>query len=323
MEELASLRHRRKRLRLAAVVWLVATPIWPLLGLAFGFFVWLIESVVTNSNWLSQGVLFLSAVIGLFFGVSVSILKAKDCFHYAAVLSRTIRQGFVRQFVGEFDHRFWTTEQTLNQLLRKLVNKKLIDPATTEPLEIEVYPQDEYVYRLNQNCLNGFFLIYLTAAATNPQNPARFRAPTEFQFENEERVVERRRLTTEEQEELRGYARQTRRRGLIYSPILLWIATQVAWFLSRKFLSFDTSRYVTGIALVTVAAVLFFRFSNWANAYKQDAESGWVIIVVYLPEDFSEPGFGDQSVTVEYLINTGNEWTIDGKPASWRKRVAA
>ncbi|MEK7832204.1 MAG: hypothetical protein AAB401_14010, partial [Acidobacteriota bacterium] len=100
-EELASLRRRRKRLRFVTLIWLVATPFWPLFGLAIGFLVRTAELAVTNSKSFSEVAIALLAGGGLIVGIPVSILKAKDCFHYAAVLSRTIRAGSVRQIIGK------------------------------------------------------------------------------------------------------------------------------------------------------------------------------------------------------------------------------
>lgn len=321
-EELASLRHRRKRLRFVAVTWLIATPFWLLLGLAFGFAVQAIENIVANSNSFSQVALFLSSVVGVFIGIPVSILKAKDCFHYAAALSRTIRAGSVRRFAGKLDYRFWN-EDTLEQLLEKLFKKKLIEPDMTDDLYIEVYPQDEYLYCLNRNRLNRFFPIHLTTASAAPAGAARFRAPAEFQPEAEESVVERRRLTAEEQKELRSYARRTLRRSLIYSPICLWFVTSVAWKVSIKFLSWNVSKLLTVGLLAMAATALFLQVRKWVNAFRQDAENGWVLIVEYPAIDKSETPVGHQPATVEFLTHAGHEWMIDGKPASWRKKVSA
>lgn len=321
IEELASLRHRRKRLRIAAVIWLIATPFWTLLGLAFGFLIGVIEGIVANSNSFSQVALFLSSILGLLLGIPVSILKAKDSFHFAAILSRTMRTAAVRQFAGKFDYRFWN-EDTLEKLLEKLIKKRLIEPDTTDFLEFEVYPLDEYIYRLNQNQLNSFFPVHLTIAAAVPLDAARFGAPAEFQPETEGSFVERRRLTTEEQNELQSYARQTLRRRLIYSPVILWCFTSVAWSVSTKFLSGNVSSLLTGLVLAVTAIVLFLQTRKQVNAFNSDAENGWVLIAEYPLMDKSEPVIDNQLATVEFLIHAGHEWTMNGKPASWRKKAA-
>ncbi|MGH9800769.1 MAG: hypothetical protein ACRD82_10425 [Blastocatellia bacterium] len=319
-EELADLRRKRLRLLAAAAVWLVATLFWPLLALAVGFLTRAIELVVSSSNSFSEVAIVLLAGGSLFVGIPVSILKSKDCFHYAAVLSRTIRAGSVRQFAGKFDYRFWN-EDTLEQLLEKLLNKKLIEPDTIDSLDIETYPQDEYIYQLNRTRLNGFFPVHLTIAAAVPSGAARFRAPVEFQPETEGSIVERRRLTAEEQKELQSYARKTLRRRLIYSPICLWCFTSVAWSVSTKFLSWNASSLLTGGVLAVTATALFLQTKKWVNAFKQDAENGWVLIAEYLPMEKSETESDHQPATVEFLIYAGHEWTIDGKPASWRKKA--
>lgn len=254
-------------------------------------------------------------------GIPISILKAKDCFHYAAVLSRTLRVGSVRRFVGAFDYKFWN-EETLDRLWMKLLNKKLIEPGVTDALEIEVYPQDEYIYGLNQNCLSSFFAVHLTQASAVPTAAARFRAPAEFQLETEESIVERRRLTAEEQKELQRYARQTRRRSLIYSPICLWFVASVSWKITVTFLSWNESKLLTLSLLLIAAIALFLQTRKRVNAFIQDAENGWVLIVEYPAMDESETNIGHQPATVEFLIHAGYEWTIDGKPASWRKKVS-
>ncbi|MGE0883658.1 MAG: hypothetical protein AB7P14_08950 [Blastocatellales bacterium] len=320
-EELANLRSRRLRLLIAAVAWMVAIPFWLLLGLTIGFLAQVMELAVAGSNSFSQIVFLLLAIGGLLVGVPVSILKAKDCFHYAAVLYRTIRAGSVRQFVGKFDPRFWN-EDTLEQLLKKLIGKRPIEPDATDALDIEVYPLDEYVYAFNRNLPNSFFPIHLTIASARPPGAARFRAPAEFQPETEENVVERRRLTTEEQKELQSYARQTLRRSLIYSPICLWFVTSVAWKVSTRFLSWNTSKFLTSSLLLIAAIALFLQARKWVTAYRHDAENGWVLIVEYPAMDESETNIGHQPATVEFLIHAGHEWTIDGKPASWRKKVS-
>lgn len=320
-EELTDLRKKRLRLLVAAMAWAVATPFWPLLGLGIGLLIRTVELAVTSSKSFSEVAIFLLAGGGLMGGVAVSILKAKDCFHYAAVLSRTMHTGSVRQFAGKFDYRFWN-EDTLEQILEKLINKKLIEPDTTDSLDIETYPEDDYIYRLNQkDHLNDFFPIHLTKAAAVPVAAAHFRAPAEFQSETEESLVERRRLTTEEQTELRSYARQTLRRSLLYSPLVLWCFTGVAWSVSTKFLSWNVSSLLTVVVLVVTATALFWQTKKWVSAFKQDAENDWVLILESHPNNESETEIGHQS-TVEFLIHAGYEWTIDGKPASWRKKTA-
>ncbi|MEK7831013.1 MAG: hypothetical protein AAB401_08005, partial [Acidobacteriota bacterium] len=77
------------------------------------------------------------------------------------------------------------------------------------------------------------------------------------------------------------------------------------------------------VVLVVTATALFLQTRKLVNAFKRDAENEWVLILEYPPMGESETEVGHQPATIEFLIHAGHEWTIDGKPASWRKKASA
>ena len=303
--ERTHLKRRRGRLILAAILWPVFVPL--VLPLSLGIF---LRVAVRSGDGLG-GPFAILGILAVFVGLPVGLLKARDLARRARVLKRAVISGRVRCFAGICTDDDWT-DLTLQKLKR-------IGLAQVGRLnQLELFPDSEVIYRLNDSEPTGWMTVELTTAAAVPVAPALFKMPTDWEGEAEKSEITRRRLTDQERGELNGYAARLRKSRWMYVVPAIFLGRLATVFTSR--LANPDVRTGLGIAFgFVVFTFLFQRATRHAVRWMRDAECGWLVVIDPAESPEGEPRHSETPPPVEMLPLSGVAWTIRSKPAGWRR----
>jgi hypothetical protein len=156
-----------------------------------------------------------------------------------------------------------------------------------------------------------------------PGESVKLALPAELRTERAgELDLGRRRLSAPEQSELGAHVQQLRKPGvafLLLTPLALSVLLVWSEHTEDMQVSFASAPFV--LALWLLSAQSFWRRLRLASRLRADAELGWVITVDHpsdllavTPEDAELPARG-----IESLLHARLDWTVNRRPASWRR----
>jgi hypothetical protein len=232
-------------------------------------------------------------------------------------LRRLRKAEYVRRFEGPLQG--WVDPSDVS--LRTLLEMGLLDPENEEPVVLELLSDRDELYSVDGVRVWKEVPIGVTRAARAPAEPIVLDVPADWAEDGEQPDLWRRRPSQEELDEIAGYARvdwRTLLRILPAAVLLPWV--MLGPLLSAFNVPWQTAVWVVVAAEAALMAVLAYLDSADRRRLRADAEFGWVLVVpttVHASEE-DEPGPGP---VVEVLPVTERVWTIDGKPAAWRRET--
>jgi hypothetical protein len=310
--ETQTLARRARWLSDVGVVLLALSPILFVSALVFG--VILLEKVPRfESGPAPFSVL---CFFGLIAPVAAAFLVGYDARSKARYYGEARAFRCVRCFAGTM------SEDPTDHSQRVLVRAGLIQPDSKEHCQIELFPSNDVVYSVNGVRVRKLIRVDVTTAAARPEDVAEYAVPVDWQSDDLPFEPQRRRQSADETDEIIYYARRVRRRMWI-SPLLfvyLW-ALVVGDFL------YETVKLSSSLcwAIFFAGAIALFGLllsGPWRHTRqcKTDAGLGWVIIVPPHKHTERDGTEKTQKETIEVLPVSGAVWTIDGRPAGWRRK---
>lgn len=252
----------------------------------------------------------------------VLLVLVPNALRRGRILRRGGRAGYVRRFAGTVN---WNDSTDLD--LARLVRAGLVQPGIDEAT-VDLHPRDDFVYAVDGVVLSRWIPIEATLTASRPEAPLELDVPASWMPEGARVPMERRRLTSAEKDEIQGYARVLKRatRLILMTLLLLPLLAVGATALER--FGIDPRLAVAAMAIAggLIALRHILRIRRQFRLFAQDVDLGWVIIV--RPRDTARraptPGNADaidslRVVTTEFLPVSGAVWTVDGRPAGWRR----
>jgi hypothetical protein len=257
------------------------------------------------------GLLCLFAVPLLLFAAIRSLVRASA---YAADLAegRVLRFGGV---LSDFD------SLALDPDLALLFRRGLLTADSSMQEELVVLPKSGQLLYANKGWAPPSFTLSVRRVADPPRDPVRLPLPRDFEPQRYDATVNlgRRRLTPQETSELSEYTRSLRRPGRGFWLVLAFVAVALGAWHSEGFRLPPTSVGVP-LALLSscVAAWSTVRRFRLAARLDNDIELGWVLTVdraaqAHVPRA-ELPALG-----VETLLHAQLDWTVNKRPAAWRR----
>jgi len=316
--DLKILRRWRIRLLLRAFKWLILAPCTiaapVLVGLAG-------DGLGLNP----EGLVFVSCltVSMLFFlvGAEWAVLSACDSLTRSKQVKRSAQCCRVRCFRGTVR---WCDDTDAS--IRILLHHGLLTRDSQEPVALELFTDRDTVYSVNGEAAMKWVDISVTRAAARPAEPVELAVPSRWYEPTHGVALERRRLTPGEIEEVRGYGRFTKRRiasalGAVFAIVLIGNVLEEALVPMMGLPRFSGA--LMGVCIVTIPLTFrFLKSRRIAKLYQMDAEHGWAIIVS--PESCQATLTDDETSgakRIEFLPATRVLWTIDDRPAGWRRKA--
>ncbi|MBX7255151.1 MAG: hypothetical protein K1Y02_02225 [Candidatus Hydrogenedentes bacterium] len=249
-------------------------------------------------------------------------------------LRQTCKKGFVRRFEGQLGW-FDPTDESL--LALDAVGLLNLEPGSVN--SVELLANQDVAY-----CVNGEFQKYLlrlsvTSATRRPSKATLWNVSASWGEEGTPNQDKRRRPSPEELEELAEYGRLSRAfwlqsalRVVLFTPPVAYGITLVYIGLARKLaenvhltydplqVSFRVLISAVLVALLIVGAQVSRRI-RLRERIKQELELGWIIVNSTSISLHSDSLGVVSGPAVEYFPLTNLLWTIDGKPAGWRRHA--
>lgn len=255
-----------------------------------------------------------------FFGLLAPVAAAFLVGYDARSKARYYREArafrCVRRFAGTM------SEDPTDRSQRVLVRARLIRRGSEEHCQIELFPSNDVVYSVNGVPVRKRIRVEITAAAARPEDVAEYSLPVDWQSDDLPFEPQRRRQSADETAEILHYAHRVRR--WIWIPTLFFV---YLWALVVGDFLYETVKLSSSLcwALFFAGAIAlswFLLSGAWRQAlkYKADADLGWVIVVP--PHKHTEKDGTEKTKkeTIEVLPVSGALWTIEHKPAGWRRK---
>lgn len=134
-----------------------------------------------------------------------------------------------------------------------------------------------------------------------------------------ESLLERRKLSASELDELKQHIKQFRRPPVAMLVFLAWSGLAIiAGFMNRNKFYAWLQEYKIGIFIVVISTIWqLYQFVNiyiTSRALEADHQVGWIIIM---------QGKEPLSESSEYLSISRVPWSVNGKPTEWRLKKAS
>lgn len=196
-------------------------------------------------------------------------------------------------------------------------------PAESERGQVEVLPHSGLVFLHDGVPPRRPWRAEIYAAVTPPGSVALYALPADLAAGlpdeiHERAVVQRRRLTRAEVDELQYLVRRLRRPSWALIGFGVWcgmgLVGAIGSYVSGDLVGWKRHHL---LALLTVTAVVIWRSVRYvrtileSRALARDAASGWVIVIEER---------GDAPARQEVLLESGAVWSVMGAPSSWRLR---
>lgn len=287
----------------------------PALIILFPLTIWhehLIRAVVPHIGAYVIGV----SLIACVFGLPLAILLSRDYFRKEEVLGRAAESGNIRCFEGQLN-----IDDRTDAVRTFLTKRGFLKTADLSVNRIELFGNDDVVYMTNGNRPPRFLEVELTSAALPDPSTPYFSVPPAWKDADLEVNLERRRLSEGEIEEVRSYAKENWRyvRFLFLFGILVFGMTEI-FTLGLFEMEPYRSHVVSVSCAIAICVAIFYRRKGRAERLEKDAENGWAFMCHppgYAQENSGEAG---PEAPVEFLPLSNVFWTIDGKPAGWRRK---
>jgi hypothetical protein len=144
-----------------------------------------------------------------------------------------------------------------------------------------------------------------------------FSVPRTWRAPDAEVDLRRRRLSSEETDELKKYVREQRQRRWVFTVAAFYGTAlgvhQIVCGLLK--IGPPIRNALAAAAGLLVAGWVFSRASRVADAFWRDAELGWVVVV--------DPAPAESTALTEVMPFSKALWRIAGQPAAWRHAEGA
>jgi hypothetical protein len=260
------------------------------------------------------------ALLGLacVFTAPLFLLAAGRSLIRARAYAADLRGGRVLRFGGvlsDFD------SLALDPDLALLFRRGLLTADSSMQEELVVLPKSGQLLYANKGWAPPAFVLSVRRVADPPRDAVRLSLPRDFEPQRYDAAVDvaRRRLTPQETRELSEYTRSLRRPGRGFWLVLAFVAVAFGAWHSEGFRLPPTSVGVPLALLAScVAAWSTVRRFRLAARLDNDIELGWVLTVDRSPQaDLARaelPALG-----VETLLHAQLDWTVNRRPAAWRR----
>jgi hypothetical protein len=253
-----------------------------------------------------------------FLTLPFALSGAVVCARRALAHGRDLEAGKLWRFAGAlsaFDSL--GSDRDLAQLARRGV----FVPEPGVGQDLSVLADSHQLLHANGKWAPHDLTLHVREIAPPPVEPAKLALPTELRTETAGALdVGRRRFSPPELQELEQHALRLRRPG-----IALWLLTPLGalglFLLLEHGLNlpprFASAPFAAGMWLFALQG--YIRRLRFAARLRTDSELGWVVTV-----DHGEPNAGQDDPQlpangVESLLNARLDWTVNRRPAAWRR----
>lgn len=261
------------------------------------------------------------ALLSLF---GLACLFAAPTFVFAAVrsfvlsrkLARDLARGKVLRFAGPLSN---FESLALDPDLALLFRRGLLTADADMHEELVVLPVSGQLLHAGGRWATGSITLSIKRVADPPREPVKLSLPAEFAAERHDATAQlaRRRLTAQELSELAAQARQLRRPSAGFWWVFGFVALALGAWHREGFQVPPTSVAVPLALLASCGAVWSsLRRFRLASRVDDDIELGWVLTVDPAP---SAPSAELPAMGVETLLNAQLDWTVNKRPAAWRR----
>lgn len=255
--------------------------------------------------------------LALLFGVPLAIVALGRRIARARAYGRDLRDGHLFRFFGSpssFD------SLALDRDLALLSRRDVFSPEPGVEQDLVVLKEAHELLHANGRWAPAGVTLHVSQVAAPPESPIKLSLPRELRAEGSQRLdVARRRLTDSERVELERHRRQLQKPGaalLLLTPLALSVLAvwgAEGWSLPPRLAS---APLLLGMWLFAVRA--FVRRRMLGKRLAADVELGWVITVDHRAEGVCDdpelPARG-----VESLLHARLDWTVNRRPATWRR----
>jgi len=280
----------------------------------------------------------LHVVIGIsLMGVATLLFLIGGDFRGRGARQRTTaKEGFVRRFEGPLG---W--QDPTDDALAMLIEKRLIQPAPGNMCAIELLPHLDSAFSVNGIRVTKDVPLEITTATARPVNTPVWGVPIDWIKEGDPNKLERRRLTPEEQDEIRRYGRFSSKDGLKLGAMVFMFMAGITVLINKagrpvltvwqRLTGFriDTELILPAAVFLAVCVTFWtvliplYRGLKTRRTLRQEADFGWIIVEATKANKVDATGTSVPvpGPVVEWLPVNKLMWTIDGKPAGWRRNA--
>ncbi|MFT3927897.1 MAG: hypothetical protein QM778_35545 [Myxococcales bacterium] len=246
-----------------------------------------------------------------------ALLAMLSWFSRVRAYGRDLRQGRVMRFAGmlsSFD------SLGLDPDLAHLTRRGLMVAEPGVEQELVVLPESRELLYANGKWAPLGLVLSAERVAMPPESPLRVALPEDVEAQAAEALaVARRRLTAAEIEELGRHVQALRVPGRVFWVLLGFACLAgYSWRLQDFALPPRPLTIPFMLLAFMFAALLLWRRVRLSNRLQRDAELGWVLTVDHAPTapegDTDLPAQG-----VETLLHGQLDWTVNRRPAAWRR----
>jgi hypothetical protein len=277
----------------------------------FGTVAWFELAGQKALPWLSL------AGVATFLVAPLFLLWSGSALTRARAYRRDLEAGTLYRFAGvlsSFD------SLALDPDLALLTRKGLFAPEPGLEQDMVVLPHASELLHANGRWARPGIRLQVERIAPPPESPMKLPLPDDIETQVVQAVsVARRRLTALEVEELGRHAGRLRKLGHVFWILAVFAGLSLLSWASQGW-AFPPQPISIPLALVAfalaVASVL--RRARLASRITADAELGWVLTVDHERGDES----GDielPALGVETLLHARLDWTVNRRPATWRR----
>lgn len=252
------------------------------------------------------------------FAAPLSAMTAIRSLLRARAYAADLREGRVLRFGGvlsDFD------SLALDPDLALLFRRGLLTADSSMQEELVVLPRSGQLLYANKGWAPPAFVLTVRRVADPPREAVRLALPRDFEPQRYDAAVDvaRRRLTPQETGELSEYTRSLRRPGRGFWLVLAFVAVAFGAWHGEDFRLPPTSVGVPLALLAScVAAWSTVRRFRLAARLDNDIELGWVLTVDRSPQ--AEVARAElPALGVETLLHAQLDWTVNRRPAAWRR----
>jgi hypothetical protein len=244
------------------------------------------------------------------------MFAAARALHELRALGRDLAEGRVRRFAGPLSNY---DSLALDADLALLSRRGLLRAAPGMEVELVVLPHSGQLLYAGKRWAPRGIVLSMRRVADPPEAPSKLALPREYSAEASDQNVQlaRRRMTDGEANELSEHARGLRRPGSSFWWVFAFVAVALGAWHGEDFRIPPSSPGVP-IALIAASVAVWSTVRRMRLSWRidRDVALGWVLTVDRSrPEEASElPALG-----VETLLHAQLDWTVNQRPAAWRR----
>lgn len=255
--------------------------------------------------------------MGVLLSAPFSLLGALGAWRRVRSYGRDLASGKLLRFVGSLSS---FDSLGLDPDLALLARRGLLDAEPGMEQELVMLPASRELLYANRRWAPPGIVLHAGSVAMPPESPMRLRLPEDVEAQTSDTLdVARRRLTSAEIEELGRHIQALRRPGRVFW-VLLSFATLA--LISWELQGFQWPPRPLTIPLMLLAFVfaclLLLKRGLLARRLQRDADLGWLLTV----DHGSGPQVDETDLPaqgVETLLHGQLDWTVNRRPAAWRR----